>query len=209
MIQTKTQTELLEMIDAIDPIAYAKTRNHLSGAVTKLSPYITRGVITLPQIRDRLLQNHSEKDCEKLIQELAWREYFQEVWWDKGGEIFSDLRFSRDDWRHKELITALVEANTGVEVLDQSIKELYKTGYMHNHTRMWIASVACNLGKAHWYEMGKWLYYYLADGDPASNFCSWQWVAGTSKSEPYTCNQELINGCLLYTSDAADEVSPV
>jgi deoxyribodipyrimidine photo-lyase len=195
MIHVKTQTELLEMIDAVDPVAYTQTRNHLSGAVTKLSPYITRGVMTLPQIRDRLHQKHSAKDCEKLIQELAWREYFQEVWWEKGDQIFSDLRFSRADWRHEELATVLVEANTGVVVLDEAIKELYETGYMHNHARMWVASVACNLGKAHWYPMGRWLYYHLADGDPASNFCSWQWVAGTSISKQYTVNQKLINGC--------------
>ena len=194
-MQPKTLTELHEIIDVIDPIAYAKTRNQLSGAVTRLSPYITRGVITLPDIRVRLLQKHSVKDCEKLIQELAWREYFQEVWWEKGDDMFSDLRFSRNDWQHSDLVTALVEANTGVEVLDAGIAELYETGYMHNHVRMWVASVGCNLAKAHWYNLGRWLYYHLVDGDPASNFCSWQWVTGTSKSEPYKVNQKLINGC--------------
>lgn len=192
---TKTYQQILEQIDAIDPVAYAKTRNHLSGAVTKLSPYITRGVITLPAIRDRLLERHSSKDCEKLIQELAWREYFQNVWWEKGDEIFADLRFERDDWRHDGLVTSLVDGTTGVEVLDAGIQELYETGYMHNHLRMWVASVSCNLAKAHWHNMGKWLYYHLHDGDLASNFLSWQWVAGTSKSTPYTMNQKLINGC--------------
>lgn len=191
----KTWQEIQALIDAIDPVAYAKTRNHLLGSVTRLSPYITRGVITLPQIRDRLLQRHTVKDCEKLIQELAWREYFQNVWWDKQDGIFTELRFSRDDWQHQELVTALVEGTTGVEVLDTGVRELYQTGYMHNHLRMWVASVACNLAKAHWYQMGRWLYYHLIDGDPASNFLSWQWVAGTSKSAPYTVNQKLINGC--------------
>jgi len=191
----KTLQEIYDLIDAIDPVAYAKTRNHLSGAVTKLSPYITRGVITLPAVRNRLLARHSAKDCEKLIQELAWREYFQHVWWEKGDKIFADLRFSRDDWRHEELVTTLIEGNTGVEVLDAAIKELYETGYMHNHARMWAASVGCNLAKAHWYNLGRWLYYHLNDGDMASNFLSWQWVAGTSKSVSYTVNQKLINGC--------------
>ena len=191
----KTIEEINAQIDAIDPREYAKTRNHLSGAVTKLSPYITRGVITLPAVRDRLLERHNKKDCEKLIQELAWREYFQEVWWEQGDVIFSDLRFTREDWQHNELVTSLVDANTGVEVIDVGIQELYDTGYMHNHLRMWVASVACNLARAHWYEMGRWMYYHLRDGDPASNFLSWQWVAATSKSAPYTVNQKLINGC--------------
>jgi len=195
MIIPQTRAELFLYIDQIDPVEYAKTRNHLTGAVTKLSPYITRGVITLPEVRDRLLVSHSAVDCAKLIQELAWREYFQEVWWAKGEAIFSDLRFSRGDWQHNQLVSALVAANTGVQVLDEAIGDLYTTGYMHNHTRMWVASVGCNLARAHWHELGRWLYYHLLDGDPASNFCSWQWVAGTSISKQYTVNQKLINGC--------------
>ena len=191
----RSYAEILDMIDEIDPVEYAKTRNHLSGAVTKLSPYITRGIIPLPLIRERLLEKHAAKDCAKLIQELAWREYFQNVWWEKGDAIFSDIRFPRDDWRHEGIVAAVADAETGVEVLDAGIKELYETGYMHNHLRMWVASVSCNLAYAHWHSMGKWLYFNLIDGDLASNFLSWQWVAGTSISKRYTVNQKLINGC--------------
>lgn len=187
--------QILEQIGSIDPKLYAKTRNNHEGAVTKLSPYITRGVITLPQIKERLLQKHSKHDCSKLIQELAWREYFQNVWWAKGNEIFSDLRFSRDDWRHEELVSAIVNAETGINALDTKITELYETGYMHNHVRMNVASVACNLARAHWYEMGRWLYYHLIDGDPASNFLSWQWVAGTSVNKQYLTSQQVLNAC--------------
>jgi deoxyribodipyrimidine photo-lyase len=191
----KTHQEILDQIDTIDPVEYAKTRNHLGGAVTRLSPYITRGIVTLPQIRDRLHERHNKQDCEKLVQELAWREYFQNVWQAKGEEVFSDIRFQRDDWTHEQLVTALVEAATGVEVIDVGIRELEETGYMHNHLRMWVASVATNLARAHWLTNGKWLYYYLIDGDLASNFLSWQWVAGTSVNKRYTVNQKLINGC--------------
>jgi deoxyribodipyrimidine photo-lyase len=132
----RSYAEILDMIDEIDPVEYAKTRNHLSGAVTKLSPYITRGIIPLPLIRDRLLEKHAVKDCEKLIQELAWREYFQNVWHEKDDEIFADMRFPRDDWRHAGIVSAIADAATGVEVLDEGIKELYETGYAHNHMRM-------------------------------------------------------------------------
>jgi deoxyribodipyrimidine photo-lyase len=191
----KTYEQILEQIDSVDPTLYAKTRNKHDGAVTKLSPYITRGVITLPEIKERLLAKHSKQDCSKLIQELAWREYFQNVWWAKGGEIFRDLRFSRDDWRHESLVSAIVNAETGIDALDTKITELYETGYMHNHVRMNVASVACNLAKAHWYEMGRWLYYHLIDGDPASNFLSWQWVAGTSVNKQYLTSQQVLNAC--------------
>jgi deoxyribodipyrimidine photo-lyase len=191
----KTYEDILAQIDAIDPKVYAKTRNKHDGAVTKLSPYITRGIITLPEIKERLLQNHKKHDCSKLIQELAWREYFQNVWWDKGNDIFEDLRFSRDDWRHEELVRAIIDAETGIDALDTKIKELYETGYMHNHVRMSVASVACNLARAHWFEMGRWLYYHLIDGDPASNFLSWQWVAGTSVNKQYLTSQQVLNAC--------------
>ena len=191
----KSYSEILTTIDNIDPLTYAKTRNQLAGAVTKLSPYISRGVITLPQVRDRLLVRHTARDCEKLIQELAWREYFQTVWAARGDDIFSDIRFERDDWRHSGIVSAIKEANTGVAVFDAGVRELYDTGYAHNHLRMWLASVSCNLAYAHWHSMGKWLYYHLIDGDLASNFLSWQWVAGTSINKRYTVNQKLINGC--------------
>lgn len=195
MSYVRSYHEILDIIDTIDPVAYAQTRNQLNGAVTRLSPYITRGIISLPLVRDRLLANHPTQDCQKLIQELAWREYFQNVWFAKGEEIFTDIRFPRDDWQHEEIVSAIANADTGVVVLDAGIKELYDTGYMHNHLRMWTASVSCNLAYAHWHTMGKWLYYHLIDGDLASNFLSWQWVAGTSISKRYTVNQKLINGC--------------
>lgn len=190
-----SQTELLAIIDSVDPVAYATERNRHSGPVTRLSPYITRGVISLPEVRDRLLARHNQKDCAKLLQELAWREYFQQVWWAKGEAIFSDLRFARDDWQHQEVVSAISTAATGIGAIDDAINELYETGYMHNHLRMTVASLVCNLGKAHWYEMGRWMYYHLCDGDPASNFCSWQWVAGTSVKNPYLTNQAVLNAC--------------
>jgi deoxyribodipyrimidine photo-lyase len=58
---------------------------------------------------------------------------------------------------------------------------------------MYLAAIACNIGKAHWKMPAKWLYYHLLDGDIASNNCSWQWVAGSFSSKKYYCNQENIN----------------
>lgn len=193
MSYLRSYQEILDQIDSINPIEYAKTRNYLEGAVTRLSPYISRGVITLPQIRERVLSRYSEKDAEKLLQELAWREYFQNVWWEKVDDIFSDLRFPRHDWHHDELVTAILNADTGIAVMDEAIRNLYDTGYIHNHARLWLAAIATNIAGAHWHTMGKWLYYHLIDGDLASNFLSWQWVAGTSVAKRYTVNQDLIN----------------
>lgn len=190
-----TYKEILELVDSIDPVVYAKTRNHLRGAVTKLSPYITRGVISLPVIRDRVLQNYSYVQAEKFIQELAWREYFQKVYLAKGKKLFEDLRYSRSDWKHHNLVSAIIKADTGISAIDSQIEELNRTGYMHNHARMWTAMLASNVCKAHWFEMSKWMYYHLLDGDLASNTISWQWVAGTAAHKRYAADQKLINGC--------------
>ena len=192
---TRTKRELYTYLTTFDVEQYQKTRNCLQGTVSRLSPYITRGVITLPEIRDCILQRNSYWAAEKFIQELAWREYWHEVWYAKQEAIFSDLRFSREDWEHRDLVATIVMGTTGISTIDQAVRVLYETGYMHNHARMWTAMLACNVAKAHWYDMGRWLYYHLYDGDLASNMLSWQWVAGTNAGKRYVANQKLINGC--------------
>jgi deoxyribodipyrimidine photo-lyase len=188
-------SQIVELVDTFDPAAYAKTRNHLRGSVSRLSPYITRGVISLPKVQEIVLQKHPGQTSEKFIQELAWREYFQKVYLSKGKDIFSDLRYERNDWQHHEVVSAIATGDTGIEAVDAEIKQLIQTGYMHNHARMWTAMLACNVAKADWKAMSKWMYYYLIDGDLASNTLSWQWVAGTSSSKRYVADQSLINGC--------------
>lgn len=185
---------ILARIDEIDPLQYAKTRNFIDGAVTYLSPYISRGVISTKVIRDRVLaRGFHPQTIEKFLQELAWREYFQRVWQAKGDLIFEDLKQPQADVAHHQMIAALLDAATGIESIDQSILNLYQTGYLHNHVRMYIASLACNIGKAHWGLPSQWMYAHLLDGDLASNTCSWQWVAGSFASKKYFANQENIN----------------
>ena len=87
----------------------------------------------------------------------------------------------------------MLEANTGITAIDQGIEELYGTGYMHNHMRMYVAALACNTGRYHWKIPAQWLYYHLLDADWASNALSWQWVAGTNSKKKYIANQENIN----------------
>jgi len=127
------------------------------------------------------------------LQELAWREYFQRVWQAKGEALFEDLKQPQADVVHRQMVAAIVDAKTGITAVDKLILDFYKTGYLHNHVRMYVASMACNMGKAHWTAPAQWMYYHLLDGDLASNTCSWQWVAGTFSSKKYYCNQENIN----------------
>lgn len=186
---------ILEKIQKIRPGEYAKTRNFINGAVTYLSPYISRGVISVKQVQDSVLsKGYPARQIEKFLQELAWREYYQRVWQVKGTEIEQDLKQPQPDILHHQMITAVEKGETGISVIDALIKNLAATGYLHNHIRMYIASITCNIAKAHWLEPARWMYYHLLDGDLASNHCSWQWVSGAFASKKYYCNQENING---------------
>ena len=84
---------VLERINAINPIKYAKTRNYINGDITYLAPYISRGMISVKQVLDAILnKGYPLKVTEKLIQELAWREYYQRVWQSKNNLIWDDLK---------------------------------------------------------------------------------------------------------------------
>ena len=180
-------------IAAIRPHAYARTRNHLDGDVTRLSPYLTHGYTTLHEALAGVLHQHGPLPIDhKLVFEFAWREHFHHVWRHRGDAIFESLHegvlpdaaYSRvwpDDIR---------QARTGVPVIDQAVRTLYATGYLHNHARMWLASYAVHIRKLHWRSGADWLYGHLLDGDLASNHLSWQWVAGTGSHKPYLFNAE-------------------
>ena len=184
---------ILKRIENIDPVKYARTRNFIDGDVSYLSPYISRGVISLRQVAEHVLKNHKPYTVEKFLQELAWREYWQRVWQNIGDKIFTDIKQEQPAIAHRKMLMAIENATTGIEAIDTHIERLYQTGYMHNHVRMYVSSIACNIGKAHWLQPSQWMYYYLLDGDLASNSLSWQWVAGAFSFKKYYCNQENIN----------------
>ncbi len=133
------------------------------------------------------------QEAEKLIQELAWRDYWQQVWIAKGEEINTDLKNPQNPISNHQIPSAIVNASTGINAIDAAIKELYKSGYLHNHMRMYIASICCNVANSHWLEPARWMYAHLLDGDTASNQLSWQWVAGAFSKKKYYANQENIN----------------
>jgi deoxyribodipyrimidine photo-lyase len=166
----------------------------VDGAVTRLSPYLSRGVLSTRLVADSLVsRGFSWEDCESLVKELAWRDYFQQVWKHKGNAINQDLRYPQLGVRHHRVSAALVRAETGIAAIDSGVKDLYKTGYMHNHVRMYTAALACNVGGSHWLQAARWMFYHLLDGDWASNALSWQWVAGAFSTRKYYANQDNIN----------------
>lgn len=184
---------VLERINNIDAISYAKSRNFLEGSVTYLSPYLTHGVVSTKEVFELVMQRYSLSQAEKLVFELGWRDFYQMAFRWYGEAMFRDIRHPQEGVSSQQLPEAIAEATTGIEVIDKAITGLYETGYMHNHGRMWVASLVCNIAQVHWLEPAKWLYYHLLDGDLASNSLSWQWVAGSFSNKKYYANQENLN----------------
>lgn len=177
---------------AVNPAAYARTRNHLDGAVTGLSPYLTHGLLTTREVLAGVAARHPLHVAHKLVYELGWREYFRHVWAQRGVGILHSLHAGPlpEEAYARELPADIRQAATGVPVVDQAVRRLYATGTLHNHARMWLASYVVHLRKVHWRAGADWMLGHLLDGDLASNHLSWQWVAGTASHKPYLFNAE-------------------
>ncbi len=187
-----TREAALARVAGVRPGEYALSRNALEGAVTFLSPYITHGLISLPEVLAEVTAHHRLSAQHKFVFELGWREYFHHVWQFRGAEIFDDLHEGLlPPACYARLLPADIrQAATGVPVIDSAVRTLYATGYLHNHARMWLASYVVHLRKVHWRVAADWLYGHLLDGDLASNHLSWQWVAGTGSRKPYLFNAD-------------------
>jgi len=185
---------IINRLNGIKPVEYAASRNYANGAITYLSPYISRGVISTRMVYEHIKTlGNTWEQSEKLIQELTWRDYWQLVWIAKGALIETDLKNTQTQVSNHKIPEAVVKASTGILAVDEALKNLYKTGYMHNHMRMYVASICCNIAQCHWLQPAKWMYANLLDGDIASNHLSWQWVAGAFSNKKYYANQNNIN----------------
>lgn len=178
----------------INPPRYAQTRNFLDGAVTRLSPYIRHGVLSLAAVRNAALTAVSDpQQAGKLINELGWRDYFQRVYAKIGGGIWEDREpyktgFAADDYAD-ELPDDVRNGRTGFSCVDAMCRELIETGYLHNHARMYLAAYVVHWRRVKWQAGAAWFLAHLLDGDPASNNLSWQWVASTFSHKPYFFNR--------------------
>ncbi|WP_071191807.1 FAD-binding domain-containing protein [Trichormus sp. NMC-1] len=184
-----------QILDKIDPVSYAKTRNFLTGAVTRLSPYIRYGVLSLREIRDYILDKVQNSDeATKLITELAWRDYWQRLYIKLGKGIWQNQEEYKTGYKLADYAEALPQdittGTTGSVCIDSFSRELQETGYLHNHIRMWLAAYIVHWRRIQWQAGAKWFLQHLLDGDPASNNMSWQWVASTFSHKPYFFNRE-------------------
>jgi deoxyribodipyrimidine photo-lyase len=182
-------------LDSIDPLRYAATRNHLKGGVTRLSMYIRHGVLTLSGVRDAVFAKAGrQSDAAKLINELAWRDYWQRVYRAIGDGVWQDREAYKTGYAAHDYTEDLPDdiraGATGLRCMDAFSHELRETGYLHNHARMWLAAYIVQWRRGRWQAGARWFLQHLLDGDPASNNLSWQWVASTFSHKPYIFNRE-------------------
>ncbi len=184
-----------QALQKVNVAEYSKTRNFLTGAVTKLSPYLRYGVLSLREVRDYVLEHvDNPEDGTKLINELAWRDYWQRLYVKLGKGIWQDQEEYKTGYTSKDytldLPTDIKEGVTGRVCIDNFSHDLRATGYLHNHIRMWLAAYIVHWRRIRWQTGAKWFLEHLLDGDPASNNMSWQWIASTFSHKPYFFNRE-------------------
>ncbi len=196
------------LLQQIDPERYASTRNMLNGSVTRLSPYLRHGVITLAEVRHYLLKRTHARQAYKILQELAWRDYYQRVYEQLGNDIWQDIEpYKTGQQRYaQELPDDIQQGTTGLVCIDSFANDLRTTGYLHNHARMWTAAYIVHHRRVRWQAGAYWFLQHLLDGDPASNNLSWQWVASTFAVKPYYFNRENL---ARYTKEIYCSICPL
>ena len=145
--------------------------------VSCLSPYISHRLITEYEVAKLVLAKFPYQKVEKYIQEIFWRVYWKgwlelrpQVWTD----FIEDLKGLKEDDNYKKAING----ETQIECFNDWVKELKENNYLHNHTRMWFASIWIFTLNLPWQKGAEFFMKHLFDGDAASNTLSWRWVAG-------------------------------
>ena len=169
---------------------YAASRNFDLGPadrsnVSALSPWIRHRVITESEVLAAVLAAHGFSKAEKFVQEVFWRTYFK-GWMECHPDTWLSYRKAVDklalqldaDGELQARYEQAVNGRTGIGCFDAWAHELCQTGYLHNHTRMWFASIWIFTLELPWQLGADFFYRHLLDGDPASNTLGWRWVAG-------------------------------
>ena len=185
----------LARLAEMKPQSYERSRNFVGGDVTRLSAYLRHGVLTLAEVRDEALRRVTNpRDAGKLINEFAWRDYWQRLYRQMGEGIWEDREAYKTGYAAadygRELPEAIANSETTLACMDGFARQLRETGYLHNHQRMWFAAYVVHWTRTRWQAGAAWFLEHLVDGDPASNNLSWQWVASTFASKPYIFNRE-------------------
>ncbi len=181
---------------------YSKLRNFDFGPskrsnISCLSPYITHGIINELEVIDKSLKKFSFAKNEKFIQEVLWRVYWK-GWLELRPNVWSDylieLEENRNDFKHNQNYQDAIEGKTNIDCFNQWIIELKENNYLHNHTRMWFASIWIFTLELPWQLGAEFFMKHLYDGDAASNTLGWRWVAGVqTQGKHYLASEWNIN----------------
>ena len=165
---------------------YSKLRNFDFGPenrsnVSCLSPYITHGIISEKEVINKSLSKFSFSKNEKFIQEVLWRTYWK-GWLELRPNVWTDyiveLNKIREDFKNNQNYINAIEGKTNIECFNVWVNELKENNYLHNHTRMWFASIWIFTLELPWQLGAEFFMQHLYDGDAASNTLGWRWVAG-------------------------------
>ena len=165
---------------------YSKLRNFDFGPekrsnVSCLSPYITHGIINEQEIIKKSLGKFSFSKNEKFIQEVLWRTYWK-GWLELRPNVWSDylteLIKIKENLKNNQNYKNAIEGKTNIDCFNQWVIELKENNYLHNHTRMWFASIWIFTLELPWQLGAEFFMQHLYDGDAASNTLGWRWVAG-------------------------------
>ena len=184
---------------------YANGRNTDLGAgahqaVSLLSPYVARRLVLESDLVALALSSHGPQEAEKFIQEVIWRGYFKgwlelrpQVWQSYRLGLEADLAALARDRRLRRDLDRAMNGQTGLACFDAWADELLQTGYLHNHARMWFASIWIFTLVLPWRLGADFFYRHLLDGDAASNTLGWRWVAGLhTRGKPYPAEAQNI-----------------
>ncbi len=165
---------------------YSKLRNFDFGPekrsnISCLSPYITHGIINEQEVIQKALSKFSFSKNEKFIQEVLWRTYWK-GWLELRPNVWVDylieLNQIKNEFKDNRDYIAAIEGKTKVDCFNEWVKELKEKNYLHNHTRMWFASIWIFTLELPWQLGAEFFMQHLYDGDAASNTLGWRWVAG-------------------------------
>ena len=181
---------------------YSKLRNFDFGPdnrsnISCLSPYITHGIINELEVIDKSLKKFSFAKNEKFIQEVMWRVYWK-GWLELRPNVWSDYLMElgkvKDEFKNNQSYLDAIEGKTNVDCFNQWVIELKENNYLHNHARMWFASIWIFTLELPWQLGAEFFMQHLYDGDPASNTLGWRWVAGVqTQGKHYLASEWNIN----------------
>jgi len=161
---------------------YSRDRNYDYGPdnrnnISLLSPYISHRTLFEYDIVKSCLKKYKVDQVEKFIQEIFWRVYWK-GWLELRPEVWTDFCDSYLSIEQSKFYNKALDGNTGIRCFDEWVNELKEYNYLHNHSRMWFASIWIFTLKLPWQLGAAFFMEHLYDGDPASNTLSWRWVAG-------------------------------